>query len=66
MKMPTLFLSHESPMLWDTKSEAKDFLTQITKNTAFSIQSPKAILLVSAHWNTPEVTVSSAVNPSVI
>jgi 4,5-DOPA dioxygenase extradiol len=66
MKMPTLFLSHESPMLWDTKSEARDFLTQITKNTAFSIQSPKAILLVSAHWNTPQVTVSSAVNPSVI
>ena len=66
MKMPVLFLSHESPMLWDTPSVARDFLIQLAKDQDLNLPIPKAVLLVSAHWNTSEVTVSSAANPQVI
>ena len=64
--MPVLFLSHESPMLWDTPSAARDFLTHLAKDQTLNFPTPKAVLLVSAHWNTAEVAVSSAATPSII
>lgn len=62
MRMPTLFISHESPYLWDTSSPARNFLSSLSA----SLPRPKAILLVSAHWNTSQPTVSAAEAPETL
>lgn len=51
--LPTLFLSHGAPYLAIVESPARDFLLGLRK----LIDTPKAILVVSAHWETaqPEV-----------
>jgi 4,5-DOPA dioxygenase extradiol len=51
--LPSLFISHGSPMLPLTPSPARDFLAGL----GLSMQRPKAILVASAHWETkqPEV-----------
>ena len=49
MSMPTLFVSHGSPMLYLEKDvPARAFLASLGKQ----VPRPKAILAVSAHWNT--------------
>lgn len=62
MRMPSLFISHESPYLWDMPSAARFFLSKL----AGGLPKPRAILLVSAHWNTQGVVVSSAEQPETI
>lgn len=62
VKLPTFFLSHESPLLWDTPSPAQEFLKQLGRN----LPQPRGILLVSAHWQESMFTFSSAKNPSTI
>ena len=51
--LPSLFISHGSPMLPLTPSPARDFLAGL----GLSMKRPKAILVASAHWETkqPEV-----------
>lgn len=45
-RLPALFISHGSPMLAIDKSPAHDFLLTLGK----TLPTPKAILVVSAHW----------------
>lgn len=48
LPLPTLFLSHGSPMLALQDSPARRFLQSLGK----SLGRPKAIVVVSAHWET--------------
>ena len=60
--MPTAFVSHGSPMLVVQEGAAHQFL----KGFADKIPAPKAILMVSAHWEAAKPTVSMAKNPETI
>ena len=63
MSMPTLFVSHGSPMLYLEKDlPARAFLASLGEQ----VPRPKAILAVSAHWNTEQPTVSLAAKPETI
>jgi 4,5-DOPA dioxygenase extradiol len=53
-KLPSLFISHGSPMLALTDTPAHRFLLDLGK----MLPRPKAILMISAHWE-------SVVNPAV-
>jgi 4,5-DOPA dioxygenase extradiol len=53
---PTLFLSHGSPMTALTNSPARDFLAGLGAALA---DRPKAILVISAHWETERPTLNA-------
>ena len=55
MTMPSLFLSHGSPTLPLTDTPARSFLSQFSG----TIARPKAILVISAHWETSVPTVNA-------
>ena len=62
-RLPTLFISHGSPMLALIDSPARRFLASLGK----SLPRPKAILLASAHWEADRVpAVSLAEHPKTI
>ncbi|MBI4781243.1 MAG: dioxygenase [Oscillatoriophycideae cyanobacterium NC_groundwater_1537_Pr4_S-0.65um_50_18] len=61
-RLPTLFISHGAPDLPIRDSEAHRFLQQLGQQ----FSKPKAILVVSAHWNTAVSTVSRALQPRTI
>jgi 4,5-DOPA dioxygenase extradiol len=48
MTLPSLFVSHGSPMIALTPTQAHDFLVGL----AATLPTPRAILVVSAHWET--------------
>ena len=48
MRLPTLFISHGSPMLAIEDSPARRFLLKLGK----TLPRPKAIIVASAHWET--------------
>jgi 4,5-DOPA dioxygenase extradiol len=52
--LPSLFISHGSPMMPLTDQPARDFLRAL----GGQLERPKAILVASAHWDTerPEIT----------
>lgn len=57
-RLPTLFISHGSPMLALIDSPARRFLQQLGQ----SLPRPRAIVVVSAHWETlggPAVSLAS-------
>lgn len=54
--LPTLFISHGSPMLALRPSPARDFLSGL----GATIGRPQAIVMASAHWETERPTVSRA------
>jgi 4,5-DOPA dioxygenase extradiol len=56
MTMPSLFLSHGAPTLPLTDTPARAFLSGL----GGTLTHPKAILVVSAHWETAVPTVSAA------
>jgi 4,5-DOPA dioxygenase extradiol len=61
--LPTLFISHGSPMLALTESPARQFLESLGN----SLPRPKAILVVSAHWESDGApAVSLASHPETI
>lgn len=60
--LPTLFLSHGSPMLALQDSPARRFLQELGK----TLPRPRAILAVSAHWETRGPAVSVADHPETI
>ncbi|MCX7362520.1 MAG: class III extradiol ring-cleavage dioxygenase [Alphaproteobacteria bacterium] len=63
MSMPTLFVSHGSPMLFLEKDlPARAFLATL----GTLVPKPKAIVAVSAHWNTERPVVSLAARPPTI
>jgi 4,5-DOPA dioxygenase extradiol len=62
-RLPTLFISHGSPMLAIEDSPARQFLQQLGK----SLPRPKAILVASAHWESVGApAVSLAEQPETI
>ncbi|MDE2091685.1 MAG: dioxygenase [Gammaproteobacteria bacterium] len=61
--LPSLFLSHGSPMLaLDTNNPAHAFLTKLGK----SLPTPKAVLVVSAHWETAAPRITDTAQPVTI
>ena len=63
MSMPTLFVSHGSPMLFLEKDvPARAFLSTF----GALVPKPKAIVAVSAHWNTEQPAVSLTAKPETI
>lgn len=61
-KMPVLFLGHGSPM---NAIEENEFV-QGFRNIAGQIKKPKAILCISAHWETRGTFVTAMSNPRTI
>lgn len=61
-QMPVLFLGHGSPM---NAIEENEFVTGF-RNIAKEIPKPKAILCVSAHWETKGTFVTAMENPPTI
>jgi 4,5-DOPA dioxygenase extradiol len=53
--LPSLFLSHGAPTLPLTDTPARTFLQQLGN----SLERPKAILVISAHWETAVPTVNA-------
>ena len=62
MSMPTIFVSHGSPTLILGESPARDFLASLGQ----VLPRPKAIVAVSAHWDTDVPAVSLAHRPDTI
>jgi 4,5-DOPA dioxygenase extradiol len=63
MSMPTVFVSHGSPMLFLEKDlPARAFLSTLGS----LLPRPEAIVAVSAHWNTEQPAVSLATRPETI
>jgi 4,5-DOPA dioxygenase extradiol len=62
MTLPTLFLSHGSPMLAVEPGRAGAMLAALGR----TLPTPRAILVVSAHWMTRIPTVSTAAWPETI
>jgi 4,5-DOPA dioxygenase extradiol len=61
-KMPALFLGHGNPM---NAIEENEFVTGF-RNIAKSISKPKAILCISAHWETAGTFVTAMEKPPTI
>ena len=61
-EVPALFVSHGAPTLIITPGAARDFLTAL----GAQLPRPRAVLAVSAHWETAEPTVSLAPHPETI
>lgn len=59
--LPSLFISHGSPMLALTKTPAHSFLRELGKKL-----SPEAIVVVSAHWESITLKVSASAKPETI
>ncbi|MBT2785797.1 MULTISPECIES: class III extradiol ring-cleavage dioxygenase [unclassified Halomonas] len=59
--LPSLFISHGSPMLALNKTPAHAFLRELGKQL-----SPKAIVVVSAHWESLALKVSISAKPETI
>lgn len=59
--LPSLFISHGSPMLALNKTPAHAFLRELGKQL-----SPKAVVVVSAHWESLALKVSTSAKPETI
>jgi 4,5-DOPA dioxygenase extradiol len=62
MRMPVLFVSHGSPTLIVDDVPARKFLSEL----GGQLPRPRAILCVSAHWDTPELLLGSSPKPPMI
>lgn len=60
--MTTLFVSHGAPTLAIEPGKTDALLVQL----AATLPRPNAILVVSAHWDTPEAKIGAAVKPATI
>src|SRR5689334_10748497 len=61
-RMPTLFLSHGSPLLAIEDSAARRFLTALGPR----LPRPDAIVVLSAHHDAAHVEITSSAQPSTI
>ncbi|WP_447045241.1 DODA-type extradiol aromatic ring-opening family dioxygenase [Vreelandella sp. H-I2] len=59
--LPSLFISHGSPMLALNKTPAHAFLRELGSQL-----SPKAVVVVSAHWESLTLKVSASTKPETI
>jgi len=62
MMLPSLFLSHGSPMLALTPSSARDFLAGL----GATLPRPTAIVIASAHWETERPAVNAVATNATI
>lgn len=62
MNTPALFISHGSPMIAITETPVGSFLSQLGRQ----IPRPRAILCISAHWETWLTAVTGSPAPAVI
>ncbi len=62
MRQPVIFVSHGSPTLVLDNTPARDFMRQFGR----TLGRPRAILVVSAHWETAIPTVSTSARPETI
>ncbi len=62
MRQPVLFVSHGAPSLILDNAPARDFLAGL----GAALPRPRAVLVVSAHWETMRPTVSTAEAPETI
>src|SRR3546814_6401731 len=60
--MPAIFVSHGSPMLVFEDIPARDFLVQLGQE----LGRPRAVLCISAHWETAAPMVGGAAAPETI
>jgi 4,5-DOPA dioxygenase extradiol len=60
--LPTIFVSHGAPSLLYEPCPARDFLTALGS----TMERPRAILCVSAHWTTATPLVSGTAAPALI
>lgn len=60
--IPALFLSHGSPMIFLDQTPAHDFLVHLSEITG----RPKAIVVISAHWETQGFQVMGTEHPATI
>jgi 4,5-DOPA dioxygenase extradiol len=63
MTLPALFVSHGAPTLVVDAVPAHDFLQTLP---TLLPEAPRAILMVSAHWETPMPAVSTVAHPDTI
>jgi 4,5-DOPA dioxygenase extradiol len=61
-QMPALFVSHGAPSLIVTPGETREFLSEL----AADIPRPRAVLAVSAHWESAQPMLSLAPRPATI
>ena len=61
-RFPALFVSHGAPTLPIEASPAREFLAGLGQ----TLGKPEAILVVSAHWESGEASVSGAARPETI
>jgi len=62
MRQPVLFLGHGSPM----NAIEDNVFSQRWQQLGLDLPKPRAILVISAHWETTDVAVSSALKPDTI
>ncbi|AFY73234.1 hypothetical protein Syn7502_01125 [Synechococcus sp. PCC 7502] len=60
--LPAIFISHGSPDMAILPSPARSFLMQLGQK----ISKPKAILIISAHWNTRIPQVNATLQPQTL
>lgn len=60
--LPTLFLSHGSPMM----AQAECATTRFFQTLGAELPRPRAILMVSAHWDTTQPAASTSARPETI
>lgn len=60
--LPAVFVSHGAPTLAVEENDTTDFLKRLGRE----LGKPKAVLCVSAHWNTGAPAVSAAARPQTI
>lgn len=60
--LPTLFVSHGAPTLMRDSVPAREFLMELGRQ----IPRPRAILCISAHWDTAKPTISGTDRPETI
>jgi len=60
--LPTVFVSHGSPMIMLEDSPSRQFLVDF----GTTLPRPRAIVVVTAHWNTRVPAVSAAAHPATI
>lgn len=60
--LPALFVSHGAPTLALSANPAHEFLQGLGRDLA----PPQAIVVVSAHWDTPTARITAAARPSTI
>ena len=61
-RMPTLFISHGSPMLAVVDSAARRFL----KDLGTRLPRPTAVVVISAHYDTPLTEITAGARPETI